>query len=161
MSVYDILDEYLAKIDKLITNLINSHKKAKSINNGYSTFTNFLELIGLTGTYEAADNINNFKVTLPIAFIKSIRRLAITLIIIVISIILFLIIFVIAFSILALSLTHPLVMICILYLILLFIALWIKTDGYIVDDLKDIIIHIKNILERKIEGIINGKKKNL
>lgn len=161
MSIYDKIDRALEYVDNSIEDLIDIYKEAKELDNGYSTFTNFLELIGVTGTMDAADNISDLKNTIPNAFKKSITKLLLILLSILVFIMLFILESAIAFSILATSLAHPIIMMVIFYIILLFIVLWISSNGYMLDYVMEYYNNIKLYLERKIEEIKNGKKENL
>lgn len=161
MSIYDKLDRALEYVDNSIEDLIDIYKEAKDLDNGYSTFTNFLELIGITGTMDAVDNIGDLKNTVSNAFKKSITKLLLILLCVLVFITLFILEFAIAFSILVTSLAHPIIMMLVFYIILLFIILWISSNGYMLDYVIEYYNNIKLCLERKIEEIKNGKKENL
>lgn len=157
MSIYDKIDNVLNRIDKYIDYVIHTYKLSKNMNNGHSTITNFLENMGLTGSLDSAVFFRNLKNDIPTAFKKTMNHM---LIIILIIFGLFSVMIIgggIVWSLLILVIAYPGLMLILMYIALMLIIVWIKTDGCIIDYINEFIKYI----ERKIEEIINGKKKKL
>ena len=157
MSIYDKIDNVLDKIDKYIDYIIHTYKLSKNMDNGHMTITNFLENIGLTGSLDSAVFFRNLKNDIPKAFKKTMNNMLIIMLLIFGFFSALIIGGIIVWSLLILVIAYPGLMLVLMYIALMLIIIWIKTDGYIIDYIKELIEYT----ERKIEGFINGQKKKL